>query len=699
MTWILLHCTPLGPRATLKRYAVQGATAMDPVEGDVSLSIDACAVDYRFQRYGLLACSFSTAAPGTFRIPFYIRDSATGARASVARTLIVMEKCYLGEVPCSGGGCSQGGACLSGAPVAPPANAAPQLTLAPGGTQRVYVPYGKGYSACTDADVALRRLCEPGMLAMDAEDGVLTRRVLSCPPSDCLVYGCPGHEFSVKGVAHIAAHGRRVLGRELLWSVQPAAESCAQCSTCYLGAGASPNSVFMQAASCVGLQGCGVATGTAGVGSQFNVTFVVFDSNMPAASAMYTKTISVISPCTFSQVFCPNKVPVCGAGPCLLRTQPELTTPVAPPAVIDTSHLPAGSWQATASGIEVRAVCGCAPPISLAVCAADDARPGCFVRAQNTSAVLAQQDVDSCAAKDAESGACALCTAATLQRRTCRASSQRFEYLAARSGGALQRVHVTVTERVAQASGNFTVTLPMLAAANATVFAGGAAADSYLAAAVQSAARRHMLTQTGSAGACAFPIADTLAGAALCVVSNVSSVSAAVNQSAVSLQLTLALGAALGGSSADQVHAAVPADTAQTCLVHALEEGLNTSSIAAALADLGSNQNISAWLSTTGGSGGGGVGSGVQSSPGRCNAVSKEQAQELWLEATTDALQTGMLLLEVQVSCALQLSTLAATYASIAPIPGQRVVATLRSAHLSLVAHEQPLLHCRGNSA
>ena len=79
------------------------------------------------------------------------------------------------------------------------ANAAPQLTLAAGALTQVYVPRGAAYGRCSQQDLATRLLCEPGVVARDVEDGDLTSRVLACPPTECLRFGCPGHEFVVKG--------------------------------------------------------------------------------------------------------------------------------------------------------------------------------------------------------------------------------------------------------------------------------------------------------------------------------------------------------------------------------------------------------------------------------------------------------------------------------------------------------------------
>ena len=101
---------------------------------------------------------------------------------------------------------------------------------------------------------------------MDAEDGNLTARVLSCPPQACLAYGCAGHEYTVKG-----------------------------------------------------LQGCGVDTVNAPVDTLFEVPFMVFDHGAPAQVGNATRIVTVVSPCAASEVYCPSLSPRCGSASCAAR--------------------------------------------------------------------------------------------------------------------------------------------------------------------------------------------------------------------------------------------------------------------------------------------------------------------------------------------------------------------------------------------
>ena len=192
---------------------MQGASAIDPVDGDVTSRVDACAAGFRFARYGLQGCKFDTSKPGTFTVTFAVRDSASSAPlATVSRTVVVLPKCYGGEFACDDNACSHGGICLGSSPaVAANSNSAPRLVLRDGDSSAVYVPYGTQYAACGQANSTTRSsVCERGVLATDAEDGSLTAKVLACPPASCLAIGCPGHEFVTKGAVNFCCVCRAI---------------------------------------------------------------------------------------------------------------------------------------------------------------------------------------------------------------------------------------------------------------------------------------------------------------------------------------------------------------------------------------------------------------------------------------------------------------------------------------------------------
>lgn len=94
-----------------------------------------------------------------------------------------------------------------------------------------------------------------------------------------------------------------------------------------------------------GLQGCGINSGSAPVGTAWELPFVVFDTHMPAAQASLTKTISLISPCpSFKDIHCPGAAAPCGPTPCDLRDPaPAAEADIPPPEIyVNTSLLVPG---------------------------------------------------------------------------------------------------------------------------------------------------------------------------------------------------------------------------------------------------------------------------------------------------------------------------------------------------------------------
>ena len=169
-------------------------------------------------------------------------------------------------------------------------------------------------------------------MAYDDADGFLTERVLACPPTECLAVGCPGHELYVKGLA-----------------------------------------------------GCGVDT-NAPVGTSFNITFTVFDSHRPSATASLVRKYTIVSPCSPGEVYCPELTTQCGTAPCTLRAVSDSLNAVdqvpAPDIQIDLSRAPVNSvhFDATLSGrtdtsvglrehagtLRVYGVCGKRMPVNAA---------------------------------------------------------------------------------------------------------------------------------------------------------------------------------------------------------------------------------------------------------------------------------------------------------------------------------------------
>jgi hypothetical protein len=191
--------------------AMQGARAIDPVEGDVSMLITACQSGYYVSVVGLQGCRINTSVPGNTSITFSISEEGSHVASFVTRTLVVLPTCSLGDVPCSTGQCGSFGLCSDGFPLVMPVNHAP--VLQPQTSGAVAVAAGTHYERCTSASILGK--CEDGVVATDSEDGDLTPKVLACPPQHCMPFGCPGHEFMVKG--DLSAQLRRCHNLSFAW--------------------------------------------------------------------------------------------------------------------------------------------------------------------------------------------------------------------------------------------------------------------------------------------------------------------------------------------------------------------------------------------------------------------------------------------------------------------------------------------------
>ncbi|KAK9816871.1 hypothetical protein WJX72_006349 [[Myrmecia] bisecta] len=240
----------------------RGAQAQSSKDGVLTARIEACSTAtsrYLFAQVGLRGCTLTTDQPGNFTIVFSVADSL-GQTARVARQVVVVPVCPAGEHLCADkASCSQGGVCVSdlgssaSAPAVVPANTPPTLVLrtTPLLSALVSVKQGKPYAACAAGQIpVVDKLCELGVNATDAQDGDLTARVLACPAAACLGQGCPGYEFRAQGISS-----------------------------------------------------CAVNT-SAAVGTQFNITFTVFDLGAPSLNASITRTVVIISPCPTGQTLC-----------------------------------------------------------------------------------------------------------------------------------------------------------------------------------------------------------------------------------------------------------------------------------------------------------------------------------------------------------------------------------------------------------
>ncbi|KAK3266543.1 hypothetical protein CYMTET_24838 [Cymbomonas tetramitiformis] len=218
----------------------RGATAVDEVEGDITTAVLACSPDgvsYKFSKKGVQACGVDTHVPGLYQVLFEVFTSH-GTHGSATRNVTVRKTCPTGETLCRDQiSCSEAGTCLQDLESAQVeevvGNTPPAIALVTSEylLAVVEIRQHSEYTACTPGAPSNHdTTCEEGATASDEEDGDLTARVLACPPSSCLASGCAGHEFATKGVA-----------------------ACLDTS--------------------------------AEVGTVFEIEFLVFDSNVPAANA------------------------------------------------------------------------------------------------------------------------------------------------------------------------------------------------------------------------------------------------------------------------------------------------------------------------------------------------------------------------------------------------------------------------------
>lgn len=238
-------------------------------------------------------------------------------------------------------------------------------------------------------------------------------------------------------------------------------------------------SVFSRPSACVtklwrgaGLQGCGVDTVNGDPGTEFEITFAVFDRSQPPATASLRQSIIVTSPCSSTQVYCPGKAPACGEGPCALRADPA--PPAVPPDIIvdmsaasplvATLSNVSGS-ETVAQGLHVDAVCGHELPVDIAICGVAPAQglPGrsssndeaCLLSVRRGPQVAALPSIVTATntpvcSDSSEAGVCYLCSLQVVSSGACIASRQQYELQAVDdqgTSGAPLRLSITVADR------------------------------------------------------------------------------------------------------------------------------------------------------------------------------------------------------------------------------------------------------------
>ena len=167
--------------------------------------------------------------------------------------------------------------------------------------------------ACSSGQLPTAALpCELGATASSSTSGDLTAGVLACPPSYCIPQGCSG-ELSKSCAVMSGLH------------ISQAAQSCSvevSFSSIFVPRRGLVKQLSSSSHGCfagyqfaaVGVQNCAINSSSP-VNSQFTVSFVVYDLNVPSQSATVNRTIVIIPVCPVGQVQCVdgtcNTVPIC----------------------------------------------------------------------------------------------------------------------------------------------------------------------------------------------------------------------------------------------------------------------------------------------------------------------------------------------------------------------------------------------------
>ena len=400
-----------------------------------------------------------------------------------------------------------------------------------------------------------------------------------------------------------------------------------------------------------GLQGCGVDTVTASIGTSVNITFMVFDRHMPAASASLTKTVTVISPCALRELYCPGADPACGDGPCAVRSARVSDAAEEERMTADDTQLRAGAVLRTHTGYEVVAICGYPLAVEVRPCVAAAKTASCLILSSAAGASV-QQHQSACSSDGMEAGTCSLCAIDTIQRGGCPVSTQQLTYYSP-SAVASHRINVTITELIAEASATFNVSMSISEAVNATELLQGGMVPFSLAAAVQAAALQsvaaHAATPGGPCRALQPYIASDVAMHASTQLTTTPNVGRSVRGTvalSATLRASVAFGVAVRLRTAAQVHAELPRAPMETCLVTALGSGVNASSINAALAAEQSVSHgpavVTRWQASASRWSSAG-------SAGACAPLTQQQLREEWLVASSEALETDMQHIDTKV--------------------------------------------------
>lgn len=230
-----------------------GATAYDPIEGDLSRLIKVCSppasssmdtIDASsFDQFGVRYCAIDTQSPGVKNVTFWVADSV-GNVATTSRMIMVVQPMSplleavstsrlsiydlessifdpSGQLHLS----EDDQALFQTLKMLLSEKSVPSMRLKPvrsfssqsSGLETVQLPQGTSLAKCAE-DMVLTPVdgfCDPGVNVTTSTGMDLSARVVACPSSECFKTGCPGKRFQavrcplaqqVKTCDHFCSH-------------------------------------------------------------------------------------------------------------------------------------------------------------------------------------------------------------------------------------------------------------------------------------------------------------------------------------------------------------------------------------------------------------------------------------------------------------------------------------------------------------
>lgn len=218
------------------------------------------------------------------------------------------------------------------------------------------------------------------------------------------------------------------------------------------------------------------------MGTSFAVDFVVFDQHTPAASSSVTRTVTVVSPCQASELFCHGRLPACASNlPCDLRAEGVADEELPHVSLeTDVSAFPSGAVRLSSTSVLVHSVCGYPPPVQLDTCSPLDdstdsgnSQAACVFSAPDPTQVYTISS-EACTPASVLSGDCHLCAIDTMRLGTCGTGTYQYSVVLVSAQSSAASLTVLIAPLVATL--NFTATTGSdLSVSDLSVLLGGSA--------------------------------------------------------------------------------------------------------------------------------------------------------------------------------------------------------------------------------